>query len=637
MAQSSTILIVDDTPAGREALKGVLMDQGYELILAENGAQALERAARQVPDLILLDVMMPEMDGLEVCRRLRSDPRTAEVPVIMVTALDDRKSKVQGLEVGADDFISKPFDRVELRARVRTITKLNRYRRLLAERAKVDSLVTLSPDGIAVVDSSGRIHLANPALERLLGLEPGGADGASLWALIDPGHQDECAQCFRQVMQNRETHEMLETTLLRADGARVAVEVSAGYCLWDERPSAELIIRDITERKLLEGQLRQSQKLETIGQFTTGIAHDFNNILSIVLTNAELLAPALSPEAQEHSSNLDDIVAAARSGATMIRKLLGLSRRADLHLEPTDLGLVVGDLSSMLRRLLPENIEPQFTIGESLPTVRADTGAVQQMVMNLVTNARDAMPDGGSLRIELTPAERDDRPPVTGEPGSSTEYLCVRVSDTGAGMDAETKAKIFEPFFTTKELGKGTGLGMPMILGLMEQHKGIVDVASEIGQGTTVSLYFPIIEKVATSASGLVPGRETRGGTETILVAEDEEPLRRAARRALESFGYQVLVAADGADALRVFKESKADIDLIISDLSMPKLSGLELYRRVRQEAEGVKFLFSTGYAGSDFAERLDQEVGVQTLQKPWTLTELAARVRETLDAEPAS
>lgn len=232
------------------------MDPGYQLVFAETGPEALALAGERNPDLVLLDVMMPGMDGFEVCRRLRSDQRLAEIPVIMITALDDFDSRIEGIEAGADDFISKPFNRTELRARVKSLTRLNRYRRLLGERAKVERLVSLSPDGIMVVDGEGTILLANAAMSRMLEEEEGAPIGKSLWGFIAPERKEECAQCFHQVMGGASSPVLMETEIVRAAGTRFPVEIAAGFCHWDERPSAELVVRDITDRKRAEAEIR---------------------------------------------------------------------------------------------------------------------------------------------------------------------------------------------------------------------------------------------------------------------------------------------------------------------------------------------------------------------------------------------
>ncbi len=386
------------------------------------------------------------------------------------------------------------------------------------------------------------------------------------------------------------------------------------------------------QRLALEAQLRHAQRLEAIGQLTGGIAHDFNNLLSVILANAELVATALPAGRSELRTSLDDIIAAARSGATMVHQLLGFSRQVELTLVPTDLRIVVVNLADMLRRVIGDDIDIQTYAEPPVGVVRADHGAIQQILMNLVTNARDAMPTGGSIRIALRRAWLDSQYRQTHpwvEPG---EYLCLSVSDNGVGMDAETKDRIFDPFFTTKPPGKGTGLGMAMVYGLMKQHRGHVHVYSEPGEGTTVSLYFAAIEETIEEVTPPADLERPPRGGETILLAEDEEALRRTAQRALEKFGYRVLTAATGAEALALFRKHRADISLVVSDLMMPKMGGRELHDAIRREGSTVKFALASGYTARDVEMRTMLGAEIPVVTKPWTLRELAEQVRAILD-----
>ncbi len=622
MSHKPVVLCVDDQEIDRTVLEGVLGGAQYDLLFAENGPSAIEQALTHLPDLMLLDVKMPGMDGFEVCERLRSEARTAELPIVMLTALDDDDLRLRGLEVGADDFLTKPFNRAELRARVRTITRLNRYRRLNAERAKVDQLVRVSPDGILVADGDGTIKLANPTATAMFGQED--VTGHTILEFIVPEHQERAETLFPRVIKGEHDVQRLETQLARPDGGRAQVELVAKAFEWEGTQSCVVMLRDVSDRKAMEEQLRQAQKLEVIGQLTAGVAHDFKNILSIVLTNAELTIDAL-PEESEERSNLSDIVTAAETGSVMIRKLLGLSRKADLRLERTNLVDVVVELPMFLNPLLREHVDLKIDVPDVVPEALADAAALQQMMMNLATNARDAMPEGGALTLsvgEVTVTDRDGH-----DPGA---YVYVQVRDTGVGMDEETKSRIFEPFFTTKPPGKGTGLGMPMIAGLMKQHRGFVTVDSTPGVGTAIILHFRQAERHHWKSTR-VTLVQAKGASEIILIVDDDRAVRRVAERALRKFGYRTFAAVDGADGLALFRQHRDEIDLVISDVNMPGMSGIELFAAVREERPDVKFMFSSGHDGSssDSGALVDD---VELLPKPWTLTELATRVREMLD-----
>jgi len=389
---------------------------------------------------------------------------------------------------------------------------------------------------------------------------------------------------------------------------------------------------DITERRALEEQLRQSQKIEALGQLTGGIAHDFNNLLTIILANGELVSRALGPEHDEQA-DLRDLIAAALRGRVMIRDLLGFARRSSLDLEILDLNDVVSTLSGMLRRIVPADIEIVVVRDEATPEFRADLHAVEQVVFNLATNARDAMPGGGVLRIETRRGVPTEEQRAAAGADSASLWACLAVEDTGVGMDEATRRRVFEPFFTTKSRGKGTGLGMATVFGLIKQHGGVIDVDSIPGRGTRVRIYFPAVAAPAPAEDdGLEGGRAVRGGNETILVVEDETDLRRVAKRILEQAGYHVLTAADGHDALEVLRRPPGPIHLVLSDLVMPRLGGRGLFDAARRDGNTTPFLFASGYSPGDDRGTLPPELGVPLLYKPWTHDDVLTRVRELLD-----
>jgi signal transduction histidine kinase len=384
----------------------------------------------------------------------------------------------------------------------------------------------------------------------------------------------------------------------------------------------EGIIRDITRERELDEQLRQAQKMEAIGQLTGGIAHDFNNLLAVILANTALLRDLGGPG----DGYLQDIQGAALRGSELVRKLLAFGRRERLDLEPLQLDRLARDFVGSLRRLLPEGVTARVDAAPGLPSVRADRGAIEQILLNLVTNSRDAMPGGGELVIELT-AELPD-------PGGTEDELgCVRltVRDHGTGMDAATLARVFEPFFTTKQFGKGTGLGMAMVYGLMQQLGGGVELESEPGEGTAVHLWFTATRELAEEPAGDSGDGVPGGRGELILLAEDEAPLRRAAVRILEGLGYRVLAAEDGIEALELHAAHAADIALVVTDVAMPRLNGPDLLDALRRRGVQVPVLFASGYAAPPYAP--GGEAGLRFLEKPWTVDQLARGVRDALDA----
>jgi len=414
------------------------------------------------------------------------------------------------------------------------------------------------------------------------------------------------------------TSEQLLDALRRVEGIRTAAENS--------------------ERRWLESQLRQAQKLETVGQLAGGIAHDFNNILAVVLANTEMLRSSLPPDRPDLRDSLEKIRAAASGGASMVRGLLTFSRRAELTFTTLDLREVVASLGQMVRALLPDDVELRIVVPPVACPVRADASALQQLLLNLVTNARDAMPTGGTLIIEAMRTPADQSFPESVPWVNAEAFYCVAVSDTGVGMDQATVEKIFEPFFTTKPAGTGTGLGMAMVYGITKQHGGFVHVYSEPGSGTAVKVYLPRSTELSAGAAEAVPDAMPRqGGGETILVVEDREELRGTTRRVLEHLGYRVIEAVDGEDALGKHRAEGGRIDLVLSDVLMPKLNGPALFRAVREVDPGMRFLFTSGYSENDIAMRSLLGPGVRFVAKPWTIADLARQVRTALDAAPTS
>jgi PAS domain S-box-containing protein len=483
--------------------------------------------------------------------------------------------------------------------------------------------------GIYRSSPEGRFQAVNPALVQMLGFDSAEAlmatDLREIYAA--PEDRDALIACYRDAVRVIG----VEVRWKRQDGRLLTVRLS-GRPVHNEAGRLdcfEMIAEDVTEQRALETQLRQAQKMEAIGQLTGGIAHDFNNELSVIILNAQLVADALEGGASVRAEDVRDIEDAAKRAATMTKQLLGFSRRADLTFAPTDLAHVASRLSGALRRLVPENIELRLVADDAVSAVRADPGAVEQMLLNLITNARDAMPHGGLLEVAV-----HERSGIGGDADAARRYVCVSVRDTGVGMDEGTRSRIFEPFFTTKPVGVGTGLGLAMVYGLMRQHDGFVDVESAPGAGATFRLCFPATAQAAAARPRRDSRRLAHDGTETILLVEDEDALRRVTRRALERHGYQVLTAANGGEALRVFRERAGRIDLVVSDLVMPVMGGAQLYHALRGEFGWVRFILTSGYAGREADERKTIDPWVPFMGKPWSLEDLLKQVRGALDSD---
>jgi CheY-like chemotaxis protein/nitrogen-specific signal transduction histidine kinase len=385
---------------------------------------------------------------------------------------------------------------------------------------------------------------------------------------------------------------------------------------------------DFAAQLARERALKQAEKMETVGRLTGAIAQQFNELLTAILARTGALAQSLPA-----NRDLEALRDTAQRGTELAQRLLGFSRHRALDLQPLILTEFVRDALDSLRRGLPANIEAQFEADEDAGVVEADPAAVKQVLLHLVTNARDAMPKGGTLHVEVRRARLGaaDRPlHAWVEPGS---YVSVALSDTGVGMDAQTMARVFEPFFTTKPVGVGTGLGMSMAYGLVKQHRGYLHLYSEVGQGTTAKVYFPAVRDRGVSDIEVAADEDLPGGTEEILLVEDDQTMRLAAQQLLSKVGYRVVTAVDGQKGLDMFRAHRAKLHLVITDVVMPRLSGFELYGAIRGESRGLSVLFMSGFPAPNFRKTVGQDPRVAFVTKPWTASELLAQVRALLEA----
>jgi two-component system cell cycle sensor histidine kinase/response regulator CckA len=914
------ILIVDDERHNRQLLEVMLKPEGFLLQTAASGQEALAMVEQQPPDLILLDIMMPGMDGYQVAARIKGNLATKNIPVIMVTALDDRNARVRGLSAGAEDFLTKPVDRVELCVRVRNLLRLKAYgdyhdtysRMLEAEvgsrtvdliqserlyRSTFDEapigIVHQGLDGVwlrfnqRLCDLLGYSHeeLQSPPIQALVqaGAADGEAealgqlaagtldrhvaeerrfrrrDGTLVWTRVKTSiHRDaegrpqhfisviqdiseqrtldaqvrqeilerhraesnlrqerdraqhyldtaevillaldmdgritlinrkgcdllgwserellgrdwidtcvpdrirvDCKAKFRDLMGgglpvgedpilSRSGEERLiewrntvmrdaaghlvgtlssgtditerthATEALRAGEERMRFALqSADVGIWDMDCATEVvqwseilesqygvqpgtfrgtfeafverihpddresvleiigkamksgldfstlnraiwpdgsvrwlsgagrfslgehgepvrgtgISQDITTRRTLEAQFQQAQKMDAIGRLAGGVAHDFNNLLTVILGFCELLQSDLDPD-DLGQADVAEIQKAGTRAAGLTRQLLAFSRKQILQPTRLDLNEIVADMRTMLGRLIREDVRVVVSLGPTLAAVKADRGQVEQVVMNLAVNAQDAMPRGGTLTIETANVELDEHYAKTHFATKPGPYVVLTVSDSGTGMTPEVQGRLFEPFFTTKEVGKGTGLGLATVHGIVTGNGGSVGVYSEVGRGSSFKAYFPMADEAATVVEAPPPSARPPVGTKTVLLVEDADEVRGLAKRLLERQGYTVLAAANADDARQLF-ERNASIDVLLTDVVMPGASGPELTGQLARIRPGLKVIYMSGYTEDAMVHHGVLDPGIAFLHKPFTAAALGGKIREVLE-----
>jgi PAS domain S-box-containing protein len=414
------------------------------------------------------------------------------------------------------------------------------------------------------------------------------------------------------------------------DGKQFEVDLVARPLEFTGRRARLVLARDVTAQRHLEEQLRQSQKMEAVGQLAGGIAHDFNNLLTAILGSTQLLLHSTPPD-DARREDIEEIRNAGLRAAELTRQLLAFSRRQVLAPKVLELNAVVVNMEKMLRRLLGEDVELATSLDHGTGAVSADPGQLEQVLLNLAVNARDAMPGGGRLDLATSRFTLDQEHIERRHRMAAGDYACLAVTDTGVGMDEATQAHLFEPFFTTKEVGKGTGLGLATVYGIVKQSGGYIWVYSEAGRGTTVKVYLPRVPGVAEAPAAPVVAA-VRGGDETVLLVEDAAPVRVLARRSLEGRGYRVLDASDGPAALELSARHEGRIDVLVTDVVMPGMSGRELAERLAPERPSMKVLYTSGYTDDTMVRQGVLTAGVAFLQKPFVPDTLARKVREVLD-----
>ncbi len=641
------VLIVEDNEADYELMLHALRRGGFSTnALRAAAKEAVVEALRSFDaDVVLVDHTLPGSSGLEILHLVQQERPL--LPVLVVTGSIGEETAADYIKAGAADYVIKDRLHRLAPAVLRALTLKDALQEVMdaeaareASEARFRSLVEHSTDVITLLDADGRIVYSTQSLQPTLGYAAGEMTGRSVFDLLQPEQRGTAEALLGNVLRHPEQVVRADLRVRHKEGAWRDLEVVVANRLSDLSLRALVVnYRDVTERKRAEEnlraadeRLRSAQKMEAVGRLAAGIAHDFNNLLTAIIGSTDLLLEALPPEHPAREEALESRKAALRA-ADLTHQLLAFSRQQVLAPRTLDLNKVVQDVERLLRRLISEDIEMRTVLARELAPVSADPSQLEQVLVNLAVNARDAMPQGGTLTIETANVTLDDTyiaaQPVVG----AGEYVMVAVSDTGTGMDEATKSRVFEPFFTTKERGKGTGLGLATVYGIVKQSGGYIWVYSEVRVGSTFKIYLPRVAGPVEPTAPAPPSSSSLRGTETVLVVEDQDEVRGLIRKILESRGYHVLVAAAGAAALELAAAHSGDIALLVTDVVMPGMSGPEVLRTLSAARKLLRTLFLSGYTDESVVHRGMLDPSVAFLQKPFTAEGLAAKVRAVLDA----
>jgi PAS domain S-box-containing protein len=671
------VLLADDNADLRDYISRLLADHGYEVETVADGEAALAAMRAQRPDILMTDVMMPRLDGFGLLTAVREDASLRDLPIVMLSARAGDDAKVEGLDAGADDYLTKPFSARELLARVAANIAMARLRREAAEAVSASEAkareqaerVQLALDAGAIIGTwvwnVQTNHFAgDERFARSFGLDPARCRaGLTLEDILASIHEEDREtveseigealqrggpyRCeyrvrqhdgvFRWIEANGRVDQDEDGAPLRFPGVLIDIEHRRGIeaALRELNQQLESRVQlAIEQRQLAEDALRQSQKMEAVGQLTGGIAHDFNNLLTGISGSLQMLETRLAQGRLDAAPRYIDVAqGAAKRAAALTQRLLAFSRRQTLDPKPTNLNRLIGDMEELVRRTTGPHIEVEVVGSAGLWPVLIDQNQLESALLNLCINARDAMPDGGRLTIETANRWLDDNVGMERDlpPG---QYVSLSVTDTGIGMSKETIGRIFEPFFTTKPLGQGTGLGLSMIYGFVRQSNGQIRVYSELGRGTTMSLYLPRQQGEATESETGQKGMGVfeNGYGETVLVVDDEPSVRLLMVDALQDAGYRVLEADDGPGGLKIL-QSETRIDLLLTDVGLPGgMNGRQVADAGRAHRPKLKVLFITGYAENAIIGNGHLELGMQVITKPFAIDALANRVRSMID-----
>ena len=664
MAVEIKILVVDDKKNNQLLIERYLKKTDWTVVCAGSGEEALEEVKQTDFALILMDVVMPGKNGFETAEQIRQNLEKSHIPIIFVTAHKNEEScEFKGYEAGAVDFLYKPLNPVILKSKVNVFAELYRrekvlqlttieletamgslkkeikmrmraQERVLKSEKKYKSLFDTSRDGIAFERLDGRLETANKAYTDMMGYTVGELQEIDTFRAIRATMPFDVKQAILDQMVEKGYCDEVETHYTRRNGDMFPA-LFRSWIINNEsgQPVRKLnLVRDITDQRKIENRLRQAQKMEAVGTLAGGIAHDFNNVLAAIMGYIEL-AQFDVPEDSKARKSLGHVLKASLRAKKLVSHILAFSRQSGNEKKPLLIRHIAKEVIDLLRATLPSTIEIKQNIPSKLSTIHADATQFHQILMNLGTNAYHAIGDeAGVIEIAMNNFSTEERLVLDFAELEPGEYIKLTVKDNGSGMEADTLSKIFDPYFTTKDKGVGTGMGLSVVHGIVKSHGGSISVESTPGHGSEFSLFFPAINAVEESSAAVVNIKE--GSGEQVLFVDDEEVLVSLGKDVLSKLGYKVVAETSSVKALALFKENPEKFDIIVSDTTMPDLTGIQLARSVRQVAPDIPIVLCTGYS-RQIDEHVLNELGVEYLLiKPYEVSELAVIMRTLLEKE---
>jgi PAS domain S-box-containing protein len=629
---AARVLVIDDDPGTCETIGDILQARGLEVRTATRGRAGLAHLAAVPTDVAIVDVRLPDVPGLEVLQAARA--LQPDIESIVITGYASMDTAMQAINDSAFAYFIKPLDMNQLVAALdRALDRQRLIRALRESEQRYRLLIDSIGDPVFLLDLDERIVFANRRAADVTGYPDRELLGRPVFTLLAPEGAREVTARLLTAEAGPGVTSVPDIRLVGKDERTLCVDATVTSVLKEGRLVGRLaVLHDVTEKKRLEDQLRQSQKMEAVGRLAGGVAHDFNNLLAIIMGYGDLVRSALGKD-RRLAREVEEIRRASERGVALTRQLFAFSRGQLARPQVVDLNALVRNTASLLRRLMGREVDLRVKLAPRAGRISADPGQIEQVVTNLALNARDAMPDGGRLTLETASVDLTPGGLAGGAGGIPDPHVRLTVRDTGCGMSPEVRARLFEPFFTTKEPGRGTGLGLSTVEGIVRQHRGRLEVDSEPGRGSAFHVYLPRVSARPAVASPRRSEGVRPRGTETVLVVEHEPALRELMGRILARSGYTVLPATDGAGALSLLQRHRGAIDLVLTNIVMPRVGGLELAAHLSATHPRARVLYISGYSADSLRPPSDVGDRAVVLEKPFTPDALLRKVREVLDA----